>query len=337
MKSILILDAFITDKQDEELLNGFIDSVKSINDDIMLMSNTTISKETQEKIEYLFYDKRNQLFKEKYSKYDYVNYWTSYEGFKVSNWFPHTQNHGLSVLINLFRAVKITKELGYTHFYKMEYDAKMNEETKEKIKNFNLQCVKEDKKGIFFVDDHVDHSSMSVHYFFCDIDYFLQNFWDVTCEQDYINFLDSENNDRHFLIMERFMYENVKKLNPNDVIIKKGFFDEFEGTVWNTKQTRVYGESKYNDCISKFYLIKDNPKEIVIYSRNVKSNPELRHIVVKFNNGEETKIIHKFNGYGSWFFNILPNNVEKMVVYDEKENFLYEEYFEGTINVIEFY
>jgi hypothetical protein len=119
MKSILILDAFITDKQDEELLNGFIDSVKSINDDIMLMSNTTISKETQEKIEYLFYDKRNQLFKEKYSKYDYVNYWTSYEGFKVSNWFPHTQNHGLSVLINLFRAVKITKELGYTHFYNM--------------------------------------------------------------------------------------------------------------------------------------------------------------------------------------------------------------------------
>ncbi len=63
------------------------------------------------KVNYFFYDKRNQLFVEKYSKYDLVNYWTVYDGFKVSNYFPHSQNHGLSVLINLFRSVKIAKEL----------------------------------------------------------------------------------------------------------------------------------------------------------------------------------------------------------------------------------
>jgi hypothetical protein len=337
MRPIVILDAFVTDKQEEKTLSDFIDSIKTIGDDVLLMSNTTTSKKIQDKVNYFFYDKRNQLFKEEYSKYDYVNYWTMYNGFKVSNLFPHTQNHGLSVLINLFRSVRIAKELGYTHFYKMEYDAKLTEETKIKINELNNDCVLNNKKGVFFVDNHDDHSSMSVHYFFCEIDYFLDNFWNVTCEQDYINFLETEFGNRDFLIMERFMSENVKKLNLDEVYVRQNFFEEFDNSVWNTKQTRVYDDKKYQDCVSKFYLIKDNSNEIVIYSRNVKSDPDFRRIVVKFNNGEEKEIIHKFNGYGMWSFNILPNNVEKMMVYDEKDNFLYEDYFKPTQNTIEFF
>ena len=215
MRPIIILDAFVTDKQEEGILINFIDSVKTIGDDLLLMSNTTTSKEVQDKVDYFFYDKKNQLFKEKYSKYDYVNYWTQYDWFKVSNCFPHTQNHGLSVLISLFRSVRMAKELGYTHFYKMEYDARLTEKTKIKIKGLNDECILSGKKGVFFVDNHGDHSSMSVHYFFCEIDYFLDNFSNITCEQDYINFLESEFGNRDFLIMERFMYENVKKLNPH--------------------------------------------------------------------------------------------------------------------------
>ena len=36
------------------------------------------------------------------------------------------------------------------------------------------------------------------------------------------------------------MYENVKKLDPDEVYIKEGFLTEFDSTIWNTKQTRVY-------------------------------------------------------------------------------------------------
>jgi hypothetical protein len=336
MKSILILDAFITDEADENLLSNFIDSIKSVGDDILLMSNTTTSKEVQDKVDYFFYDKRNQLFKEEYSKYDYVNYWTKYDWFKVSNCFPHTQNHGLSVLINLFRSVKIAKELGYTHFYKMEYDAKLTENTKIRIKELNGECILNNKKGIFFVDNHGDHSSMSVHYFFCEIDYFLNNFWNVTCEQDYINFLESEFGNRNFLIMERFMAENVKKLNPDEIYIKGDFFTEFDSTLWNTKQTRVYDDKKYKECVTKFYIKRNHPDEVVIYSRNVKSEPDFRRIIVKFNDGEEREIIQEFGEYGTWSYTVLPNNIEKMLVYDRNE-LLYEEYFKDIINTIEFF
>ena len=60
MKSILILDAFISDKVDEGILSGFIDSSKTISNDVLLMSNTKISEEIQDKVNYFFYDKRNQ-------------------------------------------------------------------------------------------------------------------------------------------------------------------------------------------------------------------------------------------------------------------------------------
>lgn len=336
MKSILILDAFITDEVDEKILTNFLDSSKSFGDDVLLMTNTKISKETQDKVDFLFYDKRNQLFTEKYDNYEYVSYWIKYDWFKISNIFPHNQPHGLSVLINLFRSVKIAKDLGYTHFYKMEYDAKLTEKTKVKIKELNDECVLNNKKGVFFVANHEDNSSMSVHYFFCEIDYFLDNFWNITCEQDYINFLESKFGNRNFLVMERFMYENVKKLNPDDVYVKEGFLNEFDSTLWNTKQTRVYDDKKYKECVTKFYLKQNNPDEIVIYSKNVKSEPDFRKIIVKFNDGTEKEITQEFFGYGDWSYTVLPNNIEKMLVYDKNE-LLYEEYFKNVINIIEFY
>ena len=49
MKPIIILDAFITDKQDEGTLLNFINSIKTTGDDLLLMSNTTTSKEVQDK------------------------------------------------------------------------------------------------------------------------------------------------------------------------------------------------------------------------------------------------------------------------------------------------
>ena len=334
MRPILILDAFISDKSDEKILSNFIDSSKTISDDILLMSNTKISEKIQDKVNYFFYDKRNQLFTEEYNNYEIVNYYTHYDNFKVSNIFPHTQPHGLSVLISLFRSVKIAKELGYTHFIKMEYDAILGEETKIKLGKIFDECLMMGKKGIFYVNEH---SSMSVHYFLCEIDYFLNNFWNITCEQDYIDYLKIYYNNRDFQIMEKFMAENVKRLNPNDVFIFNNFYEEFADTLWNSKASRVYYDKKYNECITKFYLNIKNPNEVVVYSKNVKSTPDFRKIIVKFNDGTEREIIHEFGGYGVWIYNLLPNNVEKMMIYDKDGLFLYEDYFDNIKNEIEFY
>jgi len=333
MKPILILDAFITDEADEKILNRFIDSSKTIGDDILLMSNTKISKSIQEKVDYFFYDKRNHLFVEEYDNYGYVNYYTQYDNFRVSNVFPRTQPHGLSVLISLFRSVKIAKDLGYTHFYKMEYDAVLGDDTKNKIKTMNESSLNGNTKGVFFITNNDGYNGVEAHYFLCEIDYFLNNFWNITSEKDYINFLQTKKNNKDFLLMERFMYENMIELDPNIVEIRNDFHTYFSDTVWDTKQSRVYNDKKYKECYSRFYINEDNPNEVVIYSKNLTSSPNFRKIIVRFNDGTETEIVHYFTLYSDWNLHSFNNNIEKMMVYDE-DGFLYEEYFKNTLNKI---
>jgi hypothetical protein len=341
MKSILILDGYVTDNADETLLNNFIDSSKSIGDDVLLMSNTKISKTTQDKVNYFFYDHRNQLFNEEYEKYEWVNYWTKYDTFKVYNTFLHTQKHGLSVLINLYRAVKIAKDLGYTHFYKMEYDARLGNETKDKIQRLNKECIENNQKGVFFIEKFDDHSSMSVHYFFCEIDFFLNNFWDIKSEEDYIKFIEKEYGYRNFQIMENFMYENLKKINPTEVDVRTDFFGYFSDTLWNTKQTRVYYEKESRECASDIYLVyekKDGEYEIkdelVLYSINVKSEPDYRKFIIKYDDNTEETIVQQFGGYGHWNFNFIKRNIIKLSVYNETE-FLYEKEINEIYSKIE--
>jgi len=333
MKSILILDAFITDESDEKLLINFIDSSKSIGDDVLLMSNTKISKSTQDKVNYFFYDSRNQLFKEEYENYKLLSYYTINSSFKVSNIFPHPQPHGLSVLINIFRGVKIAKDLGYTHFYKMEYDALLGEKTKSKIKEMNDSCILNNKKGVFFTSD----SSVEAHYFFCEIDFFLNNFWDIINEQDYVEYITHENGTRDFVTMEEFMFNNLMKSNTDEVYIYKNLSELFSDTHWNSKHTKVYYDEKFKQCFTRFYLVKGNPDKIVIYSVNKKILPDFRKIVVIFTDGTQIEFNQEFGGHNTWAYHVVNNNIEKMMIYDKDGLFLHEEYFKNIMNEIEFY
>ena len=336
MKPLIILDAFITDEVDENLLTNFIDSSRSIGDDILLMSNSKISKTTQDKVDYFFYDKRNQLFREEYDNYKLLSYYTINSSFKVSNIFPHPQPHGLSVLINIFQAVKIAKNLGYTHFYKMEYDAILGDNTKNKIKEMNESCILNDKKGVFFRGKNGENS-LEAHYFFCEIDFFLNNFWSISNEQDYIKYLDYETGNRDFVTMEEFMFKNLMKSNTDYVNIYGNLSDLFLDTHLNSKHTKVYYDEKFNECFTKFYLIKNNPDKVVIYSVNKKIKEDFRKIIVIFTNGSQVEINQEFPCYNSWSYNIIDNNIEKMMIYDKDGLFLHEEYFKNIMNEIEFY
>ena len=205
-----------------------------------------------------------------------------------------------------------------------------------KIKVLNDSCLNDNKKGVFFITKNENYTGMDVHYFFCEIDYFLNNFWNISCEQDYINFLQIEKNNKDFLIMERFMFENMEKLDSNSIEIKDNFDSYFSDTLWNSKATRVYLDKKYKECYTKFYINQDNPNQISIFSNNLKSTPTFRKIVIKFSDGTETEIVQYFAVYGIWHLHSFENKIDKIMVYDD-EGFLYEEYFEGsTLNRIKF-
>jgi hypothetical protein len=132
------------------------------------------------------------------------------------------------------------------------------------------------------------------------------------------------------------MYENLKKLDPNEIIIHKNFIEEFPDTLWNSSQARVYIDQKYKGCYTKFYLNHQTPDKIFIYSHNNKSEPTTRKIIITFNDETKTELNQNFSGYGVWNFYSCPNNIKKMEVYDDN-GFLFEEYCENIINTIEFF
>ena len=59
MKTLTILDCFIHNETITNKLSEFIDKLKTKNSDILLMSNTVIPTEIQEKIDYCLYDSNN--------------------------------------------------------------------------------------------------------------------------------------------------------------------------------------------------------------------------------------------------------------------------------------
>ena len=59
MKLLTILDCYIHNDTILNKLDSFIDKLKSKNSDILLISNTTIPIEIQQKVNYCLYDSNN--------------------------------------------------------------------------------------------------------------------------------------------------------------------------------------------------------------------------------------------------------------------------------------
>ena len=338
MRPILILDAFIRDKTEEEILQGFIDKMLTINQEIFLISNTPISKEIQSKTNFFFYDSKNRLFELEYNNINRVYNWVDCGHFKVYDTIENTQKHGLSVLINLNNSIKILKELGYTHFFKMEYDAVLGESTIEKIK----EIIGTPKKAIFFKELCDDKMNLNVHFFFSEINYFLSNFWMIDSETTYRNFLIDKMKNLDFLTMERFMWENLNSIDKDNVEVRDDFHEIFKDSRWNLKQTKTGHDKKYQECLTKIYVGKKiegnltfDIQQSVVLTRNMKQSAEKRKIVAVFNNEETQEFIHEVDGIGSWVYNVVPNGIKKIIVYRD-DQFLYEDYLSDKNDKIEF-
>lgn len=338
MKPILILDAFIREKQEEEILEQVLDKMQLINQEVFLISNLPISEKIQKKINFFLYDKRDRLFEYEYTNVNKVYNWTDYGQFKVYDTIDNTQKHGLSVLINLNNCVRVLKELGYTHFFKMEYDVILGDNTIKKIK----EIIETKKKGIFFQEWSENNMNLNVHFFFSEISFFIENFWLIDSEITYKNFLLEKMNSMNFLTMERFMWENLNQINKNDLEIRDDFHSIFQDSNWNLKQTKTGYDKKYQNCLSKIYVCKliingeiTETKELVIFTKNLKHTPENRKIIAYFENGRTEEFFHLVDGIGSWTYNLVDDSLEKIIVFRDNVP-LYEEYLTDLNNKIEF-
>lgn len=319
-KIISIIDCFVHDAKVESNLLECIDRLKSNGHDVFLISNTSIRKEILERVDYHFYDRRNQLFRKEYPGVSDVDFWSNQGHFTVHNLKSGIQKHGLSVLINLFNALDITKNIGYTHFQRFETDDLYGAESMKWISGVPELVITQDKKGLFYLNESNHPKDASFHYFFCEIDHFLNMMPRISKEEDYENYLINHQGTRDFKIVEAYIYDNLDK---ESVLIREGNEQmrlDFSDTTWNTVVSASNLPTKYEGCLSGIYRLLDNGGNHLrycLYSHNYLDRDVLRKIIVHTDDSNKVEICHELQGRNSWWINDIEGEPTHIDVYED--------------------
>lgn len=324
-RTISIIDCFVYKNEIKEKLILAIERLRKLGKDIMLITNTPIDKDISSLVDYVFYDHNNRLFTMNKYKHNDIVFFKSMGWFTIHDVVPHLQRHGLSVLTNIFRSLTIAKTLGYTHFQRFEVDDLFGEKSIEWIKQVDLMCVNENKKGLFYINRNNYPPDFSFHYYYCDIEYFLKKCHNIFGERDYDEFIKKHNNDNTFIMAEEFMFLNLH--DSNELILREGqlMFQDFSDTTWNTEVSTCNLEKKYNFCSTKVYtnykkdengnFIEQN--NYVLLSYNYSDDVRSRKIVLKLDNNQEYTCFQNLGCINSWTFEYIPKNVIAIDVFED--------------------
>lgn len=319
-KSVVIIDCYAHSKEVEEKLYNCVQNLKRFKQDIMLISNTVIDKKVISFVDYYIYDSQNRLFTNGKYKADSIVLYNINDQIEIYEYVSGIQRHGLSVMRNLFKSIKIAKSYGYTHFHRVEVDDIMGNNSLDTISliprlNFN---------GVFYFNEN----DISFHYMYSSIDFFLDNVKEINEEQDYYEYLRDEMKSDKFRNVEEFVRHNLDKADLSNIKIRKGseMDKEFPDTMWNTETSSSNLESKYNNCTTRIYKIlnsaNENTDNLAILSHNYSDKPCERKIQIVYNSGMIKEIIQALDGRGYWAYEIISNLISKILVF-EGDSLLY--------------
>jgi hypothetical protein len=336
MKTLTIIDCFITNGEIENDLKNIIDQFKSINSDILLVSSNKVNENIQSKIDFFLYDSRNQLFqKEDYEYFQPWNFWTDCGDFIHYSFYYSKQLHGLSFLVNMFNAINYAKSLGYTHFQKVLYDLKFTQIGLDFIKTVPEICQNHNKKALFYENKNENIIDFKFEYFFSEIDFFLSNVPQVKNETDYRKNIFLEFGSLKFLIAEKYVHHFLSKKRLEFFVKNAEEFDIDLGNMLGGSRTSVLNyDKKYNGCLTR--VTKTSKNELVIFSHNLSENVKNRIIKVIKKDNNYFHIAHDNLEKNYWIYNSVPNDIQKIEVF-ESDIFLYEEFNDSNIkNYIQF-
>jgi hypothetical protein len=264
-------------------------------------------------VDYFLYNHENKLFSESYESSNKVNLWKSYDNIVINEITEELQRHGLSVLCNLFNCLDLAKSLGFTHFQRVEVDDLYSEKGHEHIKNVPILCKEKNKKSLFYINEGKD---VSFHYFFSEIDFFIDNFQRINSEESYKEFLKQNNFGNTFKPVEVYLHANLKNSNKNYVLLKNGEEEmnlDFAGTIWNTESSQSTLPSYYEGCTTKIYNVKGQDIKVVL-SFNYTNKEINRKIVVVFDDHQQI-IDHTLINKG-YYYHTFNNPIKEIKVYD---------------------
>lgn len=345
MKTLTIIDSYFHNEGVENKFNEFSKSYRDSKNEILLVSNTIAKPETIQNTDYYLYNKNNILFEHEFDNVLDITLFKHYDNIRINEVISGMQRHGLSVMINLFKSVKLAKSLGFTHFQRIEIDDLHGPNSIEHIKSIPKKCLEENKKGFFYFNEHGNYSDISFHYFFCEIDYFLSIVEEINSEQDYIDFIKRNFNNNDFINVEQYIYQNIKNNDDGSLYRSTGvqMSSDFIDTNWNTETSESNISPKYEGCSSRMYKtlrVEDGietPQNLLcIMTYNYTNQPKTRRIICRFESGNSYEIIHNTPGKRTWNYHIVEGDLIEFDVYDGNR-YLYTEKNNDIRSSITFY
>jgi hypothetical protein len=282
------------------------------------------------------YDSNDRLFQDIFEDVKDVNLWKIMDGFKVNEHTSGLQKHGLSVMVNFFNAVKMAKSLGYTHFQRMEADDLFGEKSRQWICQVPELVLREGKKGLYYYNNtpSVEQEDVSFHYQFCEIELFLKSVTHIEKQQDYYDYLVREFNRPKFIIVEEFLYRELKRNCWDELLIRytEDQSLDFSDTHWNTEISISNMNEKYRGCSTRLYKhwgMMENEEHYdrggrIVFTYNYTENTVERVIEVVGMDDSIHTLRHVVYGKRGWSYNIIDWEFKAIRVYQNDE-FLYEE------------
>jgi hypothetical protein len=254
MKTITIIDAYVSSLEKENLLRECITSCRKLGTDIMLVTHCALPKDIVELVDYYIFDKDNRFNQNSIHAFKSIGNTTVF--------IPIKESHEYPIVKSMRNAFILAKGLGYDFFYFTEFDLLFSDSDIEKLKQLQTQLTSQSKDFIFFQPINAAWyiNNVPIYNVYYETNFFagkMSSFMEVF--DSYFPHTLEEYNRR---------LAHIQGDNPN--CLEFYFFDAF---------------SKYLD---KTILIKNHTKEYLKDSRiNVSSYQNTKCMIMRSTNQED--------------------------------------------------
>lgn len=259
MKNIIIIDTFISNERQNNLLLDCIDSVKKTGYDIMVVSHSVISEEIQKKVNYFLYDNDNTFLPSEITPFFWVNILNNQ--FRIFN-----PGHALPICRNITNSLMFAKSLGYEFFYFMEYDIIFNDSDLQILTELRDNMYLDNKSMVLFEPSDFYECGSHVYetlLFGGNVEYFLSKFKPPINLDEWLDFKMGHT-------LELSFYEKLSK-NSNDFLIipehSSNFFKNSEVNVYRYGLVvfdLIYNHNQPDRPLLLLYKSTDDNQEYVI-------------------------------------------------------------------------
>lgn len=257
MKDLILISCYCPDDYRENVLRDLVNSLYNFNEkyDTMIVSHTVIPTDIQKKVNYCFYDSKNEIL----TDWDLLNqpWFNPNDDRRIQSSFLSKKNTHLAIWRMMILGFSLSKNMGYKKVHHIEYDCKIN----NSIEFDHNSILLNEFNSVVYIDnndDNIDEILLGSFqsYFLPTLDNFL-----INLNEDKIKeMIRNSSSKSPELMLQNLLEESGKVYKKNRKVLEDNgnyfgiidgqisvkfipwavpFYDRLEDTigfvVWNTK------------------------------------------------------------------------------------------------------